>query len=126
MFNPSKSKLNLVESVPSIIITLSALLCFFVVTTTSFYLLLFNFILLSLIFLLIILGYQKEDTQLVSTGMLWLVAFIAARYFDFFWNLMSRSLFFIVGGVILVVCGIILERKRREFKATLEQRGKHV
>jgi len=70
------------------------------------------------------LGYQKEDTRLVSIGMFWLVAFVAARYFDFFWSLMYRSLFFIVGGLILVVCSIILERKRRELKDTLEQRGK--
>ena len=125
IYNPSKSKFNILESILSVTITLSALLCFFVVTTTSFYLLLFNFILLNLIFLLIIFGYRKEDIRLINVGMLWLAAFIAARYFDFFWNFLSRSLFFIIGGLILVFCGIILERKRRELKNELEQPSKH-
>jgi uncharacterized membrane protein len=126
IYNPSKSKTNILENAFSIAITLSALLCFFVLTPTSFYLLLFNFILISLIFLLIILGYEKEDIRLVNVGMLGVLTFIAARYFDFFWNLMSRSLFFMIGGLILVFCSIILERKRRELKNALGKAEKQI
>lgn len=116
-YNPSKSRTNILENALAITITLVIMGCFFIITTTNIYLLLFNFILLSLIFILIILGYEKRDMILVNTGMFWLVAFIVARYFDFFWKLMSRSLFFLIGGLLLLCCGIILERKRRELKA---------
>lgn len=117
LYNLTKSKTNILENTVAIIITLSALACFFIAAPTWIYLLLFNGILLSLIFLLILFGYHKEDIRLVTIGMVWLVIFTIARYFDFFWNLMSRSLFFTLGGLILVLCGIILERKRRQLKA---------
>jgi uncharacterized membrane protein len=38
---------------------------------------------------------------------------VAARYVDFFWKLLPRSLFFIAGGCILLAGGVFLERKRR-------------
>ena len=54
--------------------------------------------------------------QIVNTGMFWLSALILVRYFDFFWDLLPRSLFFMVGGLILVLGGIALEKKRRQLK----------
>ena len=45
-----------------------------------------------------------------------MAVYIIAKYFDFFWDLLARSVFFMVGGIILVIGGIILERKRRELK----------
>jgi uncharacterized membrane protein/uncharacterized membrane-anchored protein len=123
LYNPSRSKSNTLENVLLGVVTLSALLCFFVATPTNFFLLLFNSLLIMLIFLCIVMGYRKEDIRLVNAGMFWLIAFITARYFDFFWNLISRSLFFMIGGLLLVLCSIVLERKRRELKAVFEQQS---
>ena len=36
-----------------------------------------------------------------------------ALYFDYFWSLMSRSLFFMAGGALLFAGGFLLERQRR-------------
>jgi len=80
------------------------------------YPIMFNLILAALISALIWTGYTKEDISLVNTGMGWLTALILVRYFDFFWDLFPRSIFFIVGGVILIAGGIYLERKRRDLK----------
>ena len=55
--------------------------------------------------------------KLINLGGSWLSLFIVVKYFDFFWDLLSRSLFFMVGGLILVLGGIALERKRRQLKA---------
>jgi len=41
------------------------------------------------------------------------------KYFDWFWSLLPRSLFFIVGGLVLVLGGIALEKKRRQIKQEL-------
>jgi uncharacterized membrane protein len=43
---------------------------------------------------------------------LFVVALIS-RYFDTFWTLFDRSLFFMAGGVVLLVGGYFLERQRR-------------
>ena len=65
---------------------------------------------------LLFVGYQREDMQIVNTGMFWLSVLIIVRYFDFFWGLLPRSLFFMVGGLVLVLGGIGLEKKRRQLK----------
>ena len=67
--------------------------------------------------LFIYLGYNREDMKLVNLGMSWLAAFLVAKYFDWFWDLMEKSLFFLVGGLILILGSIALEKKRRQIKA---------
>jgi len=62
-------------------------------------------------------GYHREDVRLVTMGFSWLGLLIIVRYFDWFWSLLDRSLFFMIGGVILVGGGIWLERKRRHLKS---------
>lgn len=115
-FNPSKSSTNILENSLALGLASIALVFFFFPATTNIYVLLFNLILAGLVFTLLFVGYQREDMQIVNTGMFWLSALILVRYFDFFWDLLPRSLFFMVGGLILVLGGIALEKKRRQLK----------
>jgi len=78
--------------------------------------LLFNLILALLILTLLFIGYQREDMRLVNIGMAYLSILVIVRYFDFFWELLPRSIFFTVGGLILILGSIALERKRRQLK----------
>ena len=80
------------------------------------YMIFFNIIFLGLLTLLLYVGYSTENIGIVNTTMFWFVLLIFARYFDFFWELLPRSLFFMLGGLVLLVISVILERKRREFK----------
>ncbi len=117
MFNPSKSSTNILENLVALGLAGIALIFFFFPATTNIYVLIFNLILAAIVFILLFVGYQREDMQIVNTGMFWLSALILVRYFDFFWDLLPRSLFFMVGGLILVLGGIALEKKRRQLKA---------
>jgi uncharacterized membrane protein len=80
------------------------------------YMILFNVIFLGLLTLLLYAGYNMEDIRTVNTVMFWFILLIFARYFDFFWELLPRSLFFMLGGLVLLVISVVLERKRRELK----------
>jgi uncharacterized membrane protein len=80
------------------------------------YMILFNVIFLGLLTLLLYAGYSTEDIRIVNTTMFWFILLIFARYFDFFWELLPRSLFFMLGGLVLLVISVVLERKRRELK----------
>ncbi|MDQ1276061.1 MAG: hypothetical protein QG610_1636 [Euryarchaeota archaeon] len=80
------------------------------------YMVLFNVIFLGLLTLLLYAGYNMEDIGIVNTAMFWFILLIFARYFDFFWELLPRSLFFMLGGIVLLAISIVLERKRRELK----------
>ncbi len=78
---------------------------------------LFNLIFLGLLVLLLYAGYNTENIGIINTAMFWFIPLIFARYFDFFWELLPRSLFFIVGGLALLAISIGLEKKRRDLKA---------
>jgi len=81
------------------------------------YILLFNIIFLGFLTLLLYTGYSTENIRIINTAMFWFIPFIFARYFDFFWELLPRSLFFILGGIALLVIGMEMEKKRKELKA---------
>jgi uncharacterized membrane protein len=70
----------------------------------------------------IVLGYMKRYTPYINIGLLFLVLDVIARYFDFFWKLLPRSVFFIVGGLILLLGGVFLEKKRRKVLASFNMR----
>lgn len=114
-FNKSE-RTSMLEGPVGIGFVAIALVFFFYPSTTKIYVLLFNLLLAGFILLLLYTGYQREDMKLVNMGMFWLAVFIVVKYFDWFWDLLDRSLFFIVGGLILVLGGIVLEKKRRQIK----------
>lgn len=77
----------------------------------------FNLVFLGLLVLLLYAGYSTEDIRIVNTAMFWFIPLIIARYFDLFWDLLPRSFFFMIGGLVLLALSMVLERKRRELKA---------
>lgn len=115
-FNPSQSKTNTHENGTALGILAFTLIFFFFPAESSVYTLLYNLLFAGLTGFLIFTGYQKSEIQIVNMGIFWLSVFIFAKYFDFFWGLMDRSIFFLVGGLILVLGGIAMERKRRQIK----------
>ena len=114
--NPSHSKTNLFENGTALGLLGFTLLFFFFPAETNIYTVIYNVLFAALTLFLIFIGYQRSDIKLVNIGMVWFSIFICARYFDFFWDLMPRSLFFMVGGLILVLGGIATERKRRQLE----------
>jgi len=66
----------------------------------------------------IVLGYLRRNRAYINLGLVFFVLEVIARYFDFFWKLMPRSLFFIGGGLLLLAGGIVLEKKRRTVLAS--------
>ena len=114
-FNRSES-LSIYEGPISIVLIGLILIFFFYPSETSIYVLIFNLLFAGLTLLFLYLGYSREDIKLVNLGMFWLAVFLVAKYFDWFWDLLERSVFFLVGGLILVIGGIALEKKRRQIK----------
>ncbi len=76
----------------------------------------YNFLIFGICLALIYTGYQREDIKTVNLGVFWVCILVAVRYFDYFWELMDRSIFFLIGGTVLIVGAIFLERGRRNLK----------
>lgn len=72
----------------------------------------FNIILFCEIIGIIILGYFEREIYLVNLGIIFFAIQALTFYFDTFWEMLPRSLFFIFGGLILLLGGGYLEKKR--------------
>ncbi len=115
-FNPAKSKTIALESGFTIGLLALGLLYFFFPATSDVYQILFNVAFVALIVVMYYVGFHREDITVVNLAMGWTAIYFFARYFDFFYDLLDRSLFFIIGGLVFVMGGIALEHKRRDIK----------
>jgi uncharacterized membrane protein len=62
----------------------------------------------------IFLGVEVKKPTVFTTGILIFVLFIITRYIDVGWKLKEKSLFFIVGGLVILSLGVFLEKQRRK------------
>jgi len=119
--NPSESETIGIEGITSISLIGLTLIFVLFPAPTNIYVVVFNLAMAACIGLLISIGYKREDIQLVNIGLGSLVLLVFVRYCDFFWGLLSRSMFFLVGGIVLILGGIALEQKRRQLKMRFSQ-----
>lgn len=68
-------------------------------------------------------SYTLKRPLLFNLSMLMFAAAVAMKYFDFFFALMDRSLFFMSGGVLLLLGSFFLEYKRRNLLKSMETEG---
>jgi uncharacterized membrane protein len=68
----------------------------------------------------IALGLRKNWGEVVNTGMVFFVIFLYTKFFDWWWEIMPKYLFFLVIGLTAVLCLLILRRLRRYGTPALE------
>jgi uncharacterized membrane protein len=70
---------------------------------------------------LVALGLHDRRPSLAYSGLGWFAIGLFALYVDFGWDRLDRSLFFTVGGLLLLAGGWALERQRRRIAATIKE-----
>jgi hypothetical protein len=78
------------------------------------YPLLFNFLFLAGIVRLIFLGYFRGQELFINLALIFFSVDVVTRYFEYSFELLDRSMVFIVAGIILLLGGFLLERGRRQ------------
>lgn len=73
--------------------------------------------------LIIISAYQKQSSLFFILGMIAFYLYVLLEYFNFFWQSLPKSLFFIAGGIVLVLCGALMERQRRKAVLAWQKEG---
>jgi uncharacterized membrane protein len=81
--------------------------------TGIFWAAIINFALFFEILGVIFSGYLRKELWLVNMGTIFLLIFVAVKYFDWFFDFMDKSVFFLVAGVLLFGVGWTMERGRR-------------
>ncbi len=74
----------------------------------------YNLVFVGILSLMFYFGNKKNDKVLINSAFIWTFVFIIFRYFDFFWDMLDVSIFFIFGGILLVGLSIFLEKKRKK------------
>ena len=74
-----------------------------------------NIVLFGFAISLIFAGYRGGFPRLINLGIFVFGVDVITRYFDLFWDIMPRSLFFMAGGAILLAGGIWLEKSRKKW-----------
>jgi uncharacterized membrane protein len=59
------------------------------------------------------LGVRTQNPALINTGIYSVAVLIVIQYFSWSFLLLDRSLVFIIGGILLIVMAMMLEKKRR-------------
>lgn len=78
----------------------------------------FNIILVGMMVYYTLIGYEIQDRIYINISFLFFAFFIVARYFDIFWSLLNRSIFYVIGGGLLIYGSVFLEKKRRKLTQT--------
>lgn len=71
----------------------------------------------------IISAYQTQSNLYFILGMVAFNLYVFEEYFNFFWKTLPKSLFFIAGGIVLVVSGALMERQRRKALLAWQKEG---
>jgi uncharacterized membrane protein len=69
------------------------------------------------------LGIRHGDRAMVNRAFTGFSIWVLARYFDTFWSLFDRALFFMAGGALLLAGGGWLERRRRMLLRDIDDGG---
>jgi uncharacterized membrane protein len=69
------------------------------------------------------LGYRRGREALINLSIAFFCIWVFTRYFEFGWDLLDRSVVFIVAGIILLAGGFLLERGRRSVLRRLRDQG---
>lgn len=78
-----------------------------------------NLLLVALFSGMIACGIRMRKGALINLALVFIVIDIFARYFDVFFSMLDRSMFFVGGGIILLLAGWIVEGNRRKLTRSI-------
>ncbi|MFH1857833.1 MAG: DUF2157 domain-containing protein [Candidatus Omnitrophota bacterium] len=73
----------------------------------------YNLLLFGSILAFLYLGYLLREELIFRLALYAFALDVLTRYFDTFWKILPRSIFFTFGGLLLIFGGIYMERKRK-------------
>lgn len=82
----------------------------------------FNVLLFTLLMGTILIGYKLRSISLINTGSAFLFIVIILKYFSWFFSSLSKTVFFMISGLILLIVGYSMEKGRAYLLESLMKR----
>lgn len=70
---------------------------------------------------LIFIGHLRKEKNFVNLGVIFMFILIFIKYFDWFFDSLDKSVFFIVAGVLLLLLGWAMEKTRKKIIADMNE-----
>ena len=114
--NDKESSLLLKIETCSIEILLGLLLLLLILSSvpTIVVMLLANLFIISMVIFGFNYGYKFENGAIIAITNWMLTIYLIVNYCRWGWSFMDKSLFFILGGILLLTLGLFLEKRRKE------------
>jgi len=109
-----KNKSNRIELAALIVALIGSLILLLSPRTVLLNTITMNSVLVVFALSSIFLGVELKKPPIFTLGIVIFVLFIITRYIDVTWKLKEKSLFFIVGGLVILFLGTFLEKQRRK------------
>lgn len=109
-----KNKSNRIELVALLIALVGSLILLVSPRTVLLNTITMNTILVVFALSSIFLGVELKKPPIFTLGIVIFALFIITRYIDVTWKLKEKSLFFIVGGLVILFLGTFLEKQRKK------------
>ncbi len=78
-----------------------------------FWLVFFNVFIFIILLSIIFLGYRQREIWMINFGAKSVFILIIIKYFDWFFEFMDKSLFFIIAGILMLALGRSMEKGRK-------------
>ncbi len=118
-FKPTRKPADTVES--SVLLAIGAVLFIFALELFApmAFTITFNIIYVLLLLAVVRKGFSERSEYYINVALALFILDVIARYFDYAWKLIDRSVFFMIGGIILLAGGVLLEKWRRKVTGEL-------
>ncbi|KJS03310.1 MAG: hypothetical protein VR68_01495 [Peptococcaceae bacterium BRH_c4a] len=107
-------KSGMKDNIPWLVTVAAVLMVLLVSPGKPYLVVMLNLVMFIWALAVIAAGYRTQNTFCFTLGILAFTFFTITEYFNLFWEMLPKSLFFMVGGVVLMVGGALLERQRRK------------
>lgn len=81
----------------------------------------FNLMFVISAFGFILIGFLRRREVFVNVSLVFIGLYVVSKYFEYSWDLLDKSLVFVLAGIILVSGGILLERGRKVVLKHIEE-----
>ena len=116
--------LNCIEGIAIAILLTAAFVVVSVDTRGEvFYATVFNVLFVVILLGVLVSGYMRGRETWVNIGLVFISISIFARYFEYSWDLLDRSLIFVAAGAILLIGGFLVERGRQTMLGRIRAAG---